>query len=236
MKRPRLDDPDWVRAQYADEKGLETRQAVYGNGGGAAFDVAFDALAEVAPRRVLEVGGGQGFFAERLRDELGCELVGVDVSERMVELQRERGLDARVADVQELPFSDGAFDAATANYMLYHVPDLDRGLGELARVLCPGGRLVAITNGVDHLRELWRLVGRDRRVEGTFNDENGETFLRRHFAHVARHDVRGEVTFPDEAAVRAYLDSSQRWRGVEPARFETPLRATSASAVFVADT
>jgi ubiquinone/menaquinone biosynthesis C-methylase UbiE len=38
--------------------------------------------------------------------------------------------------------------------MLYHVPDAPRALSELARVLSPGGRLVAVTNGGDHLREL----------------------------------------------------------------------------------
>jgi SAM-dependent methyltransferase len=230
----RLDDPAWVREQYADEKGLETRQGVYGTGAGEPFDIALHAFAEISPDRVLEVGGGQGFFAARMRDELGAAVVGIDVSERMVELQRERGIDAQVGDVQELPFSDASFDAVSAQYMLYHVPDLDRGLAEIARVLRPGGRLVAITNAVDHLHELWSLVGRDRRAEGTFNDENGGAFLRPHFSGVVRHDVRFETTFPDEAAVRAYVGSSARWRDVELPPFETPLRATAASAVFVA--
>ena len=45
----------------------------------------------------------------------------------MVELARARGVDARVGDVQELPFADGAFDCVVAAWMLYHVPDLDRG-------------------------------------------------------------------------------------------------------------
>jgi ubiquinone/menaquinone biosynthesis C-methylase UbiE len=207
---------------------------VYGTGAGEPFDVALAALREIEPRRVLEVGGGQGFFAVRLRDELGCEVVGLDVSERMVELQRERGIDAQVGDVQAPAFPDASFDAVSAQYMLYHVPDLDRGLSEIARVLRPGGRLVAITNAVDHLHELWSLFGRDRRAEGTFNDENGEAFLRPYFSRVVRHDVRFVTTFPDEASVRAYVDSSARWRGAELPPFETPLRATAASAVFVA--
>jgi ubiquinone/menaquinone biosynthesis C-methylase UbiE len=153
----------------------------------------------------------------------------------MVELQRERGIDAHVGDVQNLPFADGEFDAASAQYMLYHVPDLPRGLAELARVLRPGGRLVAITNAVDHLHDLWCLVGRDRRAERTFNDENGEAFLRPFFSRVVRHDVRFETTFPDEASVRAYLGSSARYRDIELPPFETPLHTVSASAVFVAD-
>jgi SAM-dependent methyltransferase len=208
---------------------------VYGSGAGKPFDVAFDALAEIGPRRVLEVGGGQGFFAQRLVRELGGEVVGIDVSARMVELQRERGIDAQVGDVQDLPFEDASFDAVSAQYMLYHVPDLPRGLAELARVLRPGGRLVAITNAVDHLRELWALAGRDRRSEGLFNDENGEALLRPFFARVVRHDVRFDTSFPDEESVRAYLGSSARWREVELPPFETPLQTVAASAVFVAD-
>lgn len=235
MKTPRLDDPEWVRRQYADEKGLEIRQAVYGEGAGAPFDVALAALGELAPRRILEIGGGQGYFAERLRDELGAVVVGIDVSPRMVELQRSRGVDARVGDVQSLPFDDASFDAVSAQYMLYHVPDLPRGLAEIARVLRPGGRFVAITNAVDHLRELWALVGRERREEGTFNDENGEAFLRPFFSRVVRRYVRVETTFPTEASVRAYLASSARWRDVELPSFDTPLHTTAVSAVFLAE-
>ena len=234
MKKPRLDDPDWVRAQYADETRLETRQAVYGQGASLPFDAALAALAELAPGRVLEVGGGQGFFAARLRRELGCEVVGVDLSDRMVALQRERGIDAQVGDIQMLPCADGSFDAVVANYMLYHVPDLDRAFAEVVRVLRPGGAFVAITNAVAHLQELWSLVGRDRRSEAGFNDENGEALLRPYFDRVERRLIRTTTTFEDEGAVRAYLASSGRWQDAVPAPFATPLVATAASAVFVA--
>ena len=93
-----------------------------------ARDLAFDAVAEVEPRRVLEVGCGRGELAERvIAPSSACELVAIDQSERMVELTRARGVDARVGDVQALPFEDAAFDCAVAAWMLYHVPDLDRG-------------------------------------------------------------------------------------------------------------
>ena len=46
-----------------------------------------------------------------------------------------------------------SFDTVVAAWMLYHVPDLDRGLAEIARVLTPGGRLVAVTNSELHLEE-----------------------------------------------------------------------------------
>ena len=49
----------------------------------------------------------------------------------MVELTKARGVDVHLADVQSLPFADGEFDCVAANWVLYHVPDLDRGLSEL---------------------------------------------------------------------------------------------------------
>jgi SAM-dependent methyltransferase len=232
----RLDDPDVVASEYADETRLMRRARGFA-GIGTAHDARIPLVEEVVaarPHRVLEVGCGWGELAEWVARETGAEVVAIDLSPRMVELARERGVEALQADVQALPFADAEFDLVIAAWMLYHVPDLDRGLAEIARVLRPGGRIVAATNAVDHLHELWSLVGRDRRAEGTFNDENGEAFLRPHFSRVVRHDVRFETTFPDEAAVRDYIGSSARWRHVELPPFETPLRATAASAVFVA--
>src|SRR5918911_5555528 len=100
-----------------------------------------------------------GELAARIQDELGADVVAVDISPRMVELARGRGVDARVGDAQELPFAPGEFDCAVAAWMLYHIPDPDRALAELARVLERGGRLVAVTNAPDHLRELRALLG-----------------------------------------------------------------------------
>jgi 2-polyprenyl-3-methyl-5-hydroxy-6-metoxy-1,4-benzoquinol methylase len=234
-----LDDPEVVRREYASEEGLRTRSCVYeGLHERGAPEVAFAAVCEVAPLRVLEVGCGWGSFAERVARELGAEVVAVDLSERMVALAQERGVDARVGDVQELPFADGEFDCVVANWMLYHVPELDRGLGEIARVLRPGGRLVAATNGVHHLAELWSLVGRSKTDEPRFFAENGAELLRRHFERVERRDVAGPVVFPSADAVRGYIASSVAHKHLADRvpDFDGPLEATRVSAVFVAET
>jgi SAM-dependent methyltransferase len=89
--------------------------------------------------------------------------------------------------------------------MLYHVTDLDRGLSELVRVLRPGGRLVAITNGNGHLAEMWALLGVDQGLVLPFRRENGGEILRPYFAGVIQHDLRSAAVFDDRAALEAYV-------------------------------
>lgn len=235
-----LNDPRVVAEEYANERGLEGRRAAYRfSTGPDPPQMAFDAVAEVAPRRVLEVGCGPGELAARIKDELGADVVAVDISPRMVELARGRGVDARIGDVQELQFAARAFDCAVAAWMLYHVPDPERALAELARVLKPGGRLVAVTNAPDHLRELRALLGLPTdRAAHPFSAANGEELLRRHFDRVKVRDAGGTVRFPSRDDVVAYVEAS---RTLFAAAAEVPpldgeLVVTIHPVVFVAHT
>ena len=205
-------DPAYVREQYATEQGLAARKSIYGETSGPdAREVMFGAIAEVGPDAVLEVGCGEGELAERVGRELKASVVAIDQSERMVELARVRGVNARVGDAQELPFADHSFDVVVAAWMLYHVPDLDRALVEMRRVLRPGGRLVASTNYKDHLHEMLALVGITR-WPIPFSGENGAAILARTFPYVEERDSSGTVTIRDAAAISAYLNSSVQLR------------------------
>jgi SAM-dependent methyltransferase len=235
----RTNDPELVRAEYADESRFAVRAAAWRNAAGARpRETAFAAVGEVAPRRVLEVGCGRGEFAARMRAELGAEVVALDQSERMVELTRARGVEAFLGDVQELPFDDASFDVAVAAWMLYHVPDVDRALAELARVLRRSGRLVAVTNGERNLPELWSMFGKRSARSHAFSVENAEAQLRRHFKRVERRDANGVVTFTDWNAADAYVSASVTrgdLAGKLP-RFDGPLACSLVVSVFVAET
>jgi SAM-dependent methyltransferase len=234
----KIDDPAYVREQYANEAGLAARKAVYAEVTGAdAREIVFEAVAEVRPKSVLEVGCGLGELAERMQRDLTAEIVAIDQSERMVELAQARGVDARVGDVQELPFDDDSFDVAVAAWMLYHAPNLDRAVGELARVLRPGGRLVAATNASDHLHEMLHLAELDAGFNFSFTAENGAGILRRHFARVETRDASGTVTFRDAEQIRSYLRSSARLSdGADRVpELREPLVARRRPVVFVAE-
>ena len=230
-----LNDPELVRKEYATDAGLAGRIAgmQYATGPNAR-DMAFEAVAEAEPRRVLEVGCGRGELAERIATELDCELVAVDQSEHMVGLTRARGVDARVGDVQSLPFADGEFDVVLAAWMLYHVPDIDRALGEIDRVLRPGGRLVAVTNALNHLEELEEWL-EWKREEPVFHADDGERRLRERFAHVERRDAYGWIEFPSRDEAQAYVDATVAFsgRGQLP-QSDSPVRVRRSPTILVA--
>ena len=233
-----LNDPDLVREEYASEHGLEARRALYESRVGPdPRETMWDEIVAASPLRVLEVGPGPGEVSERMQRDLGAEVVAIDISERMVELASERGIDARVGDVQNLPFRDREFDLVVAAWVLFHVPELDRGLAEIARVLRPGGRLVAVTNSEHHLGEARSHAGFTMAGQMTFSRENGEAALRRHFPLVERTDVDGALTFLDTEAISAYLRSlvTAKHAADNVPELAEPLRATTRNTIFVAE-
>jgi demethylmenaquinone methyltransferase/2-methoxy-6-polyprenyl-1,4-benzoquinol methylase len=129
-------------------------------------------VAAIEPRagqRLLDVATGTGLVAFELARRGGCEVVGLDQSEEML-----AGARARLADVPELadrlrfvrgeaerlPFADAEFDSLTFTYLLRYVDDPAVTIGELARVVRPGGRIGMVEFGVPKnalLRAGWRL-------------------------------------------------------------------------------
>lgn len=115
---------------------------------GPALAEAFVALAGVGPGdRVLDVGCGTGLLSARLAEVVGsADLVAaVDPSVAFVAACRERvpGADVRVAVAEELPFSDGSFDAVLSQLVVNFMTDAPAGVAEMRRVARDGGVVAA---------------------------------------------------------------------------------------------
>ena len=97
--------------------------------------------------RALDLATGTGDIAWEL-DSRGAHVVGLDVTFRMIELARAKAAGRKVkflvGDMTALPFPGASFDLITTGYGLRNVPDLDRAIEELFRVLRPGGQLLSL--------------------------------------------------------------------------------------------
>ena len=126
-------------------------------------------LLRAVPTEALDVGSGTGAGARMLRSRYpACRVVEIDFALQMLEQSStpgswwQRGLMKRLnrggrvrvcADIEQLPFSERAFDMVWSNLVL-HWTDLSRALPEVYRVLRPGGVFMFSTLGPDTLKEL----------------------------------------------------------------------------------
>jgi SAM-dependent methyltransferase len=231
----RLDDPDLVAKEYATIDRLAMRRldrTGWLGGGDDPWLVVLAAIAEVRPRRVLDAGCGSGDFAAILTaPDVRC----VDISPAAVDAARAKGLRAEVADIQNLPFPDGSFDVAVANWVLYHVHDRARAIAELARVLTPTGRLVGCYNAPGHLQELWSAIGVAVNADD-FNSDNGPAELQQSLRQVQVREVLSEVLWETRDRMQTYLNAYHEMYGSLCAPDGPyPFRATRRNVVLVAD-
>ena len=167
-------------------------------------------LATLAPdAQILEVGCGPAQIWRRNLNRLppAWHVTLTDFLPGMV-----AAAQATLADCDaQFTFADGAFDAVVANYMLYHVPDRPRAFAEIARVLRPGGRLFATTNGPNNLRELRELIaahmpGSDVPLaESWFHVGNGAAQLAPFFAEVTLLPYEDGLVVTEAQAVVDYV-------------------------------
>jgi trans-aconitate methyltransferase len=102
--------------------------------------------------RVLDIGCGDGALTEKIT-EAGCIVVAVDASSEQVVAARERGLDARVENAENLSYSE-EFDAVFSNAALHWVKNQDAALAGICRALKPGGRFVGELGGAGNVRAI----------------------------------------------------------------------------------
>lgn len=225
-----LDDPELLEREYATSARLERRRhnATGWVRGEEPWVEALAAVAEMRPQRVLDAGCGDGVFARAVAAPV---VVGIDSAAPMVDRARSRGIDARQARIEDMPFADGEFDVVVCNWVLYHLSDVEAGVRELARVLRPGGRFVGIYNRDRHMEELWEQV-RPASVEG--DDYRG--VLARQFARVEERDTDAHTLWQTRDDLQAFLDASVELLGpLEAPTKPYPFIVTRRNRVYVAE-
>lgn len=168
--------------------------------------------------KLLELGCGTGSMWKQNLHLLDCgaKLTLTDFSEGMLETARQtlagaENITFQQADIQAIPYPDASFDVVIANMMLYHVPDLHKGLSEVRRVLKPGGSFYCATYGIHGILEYITGLLRDWEVQGSmptgFTLQNGGEALSRHFESVQRLDREDGLAITDIEDFADYIYS-----------------------------
>lgn len=228
-------DPEYLkREQYRDAGNLDRRIALherFSTNPQGWHNWAYAQFEFPPGSPILEVGAGPGPLWARNQGSTPRDwrVTLSDLSEGMIADARRRLLEfgcfSYVAcDVQDLPFPSGTFDGLIANHMLYHVPDLDRALAAVARVLAPGGKLYATTNGETHLHELAAYVRRVRSGASTraandfprrlhnFSLQSGPAKLRGWFEEIEIRRYPDSLRVTDPEAIVRFVESSSFFR------------------------
>jgi len=97
---------------------------------------------------ILDVACGTGDLSLELKRGAKAQVLGTDFCRPMLAIAQQKSVDLAIsyseADAMELPFGDDSFDAVTIAFGLRNLPNVQRGLAELFRIVKPGGRLVVL--------------------------------------------------------------------------------------------
>lgn len=226
-------DPQAVGRMYLTDEALRIRQETHELYSDPKLDFtewALDSVSWRGDETVLDIGSGPGRYYHALQARFpNIRYYACDLYAGMVQTHPYKNTLA-LADAQRLPYSDASFDVVMANHMLFHVPDVERALRELRRVVKPGGYVMATTNSIHTMPEFQALMRRaitllsppgtaNVRVPGQHTDpftlESGTRLLSRHFFAVVRYDLPRSLIFPSADPALAYLNSTRSVREAE---------------------
>lgn len=176
----------------------------------------FELMGAAPGTHLLDVGAGTGDDVRALAALSGPlgRVIGVDISEAMIETARGRGGPGEfvVGDAQDLPFPDATFDACRSERVLAHVADPARAIGEMFRVVRPGGRVVAMEADFETLVIDAPDRPLTRRILNGWCDELRNAWIGRNlYASFRAHAGEATQVFPITLVMTAFEPANRFW-------------------------
>jgi SAM-dependent methyltransferase len=201
----KLSDPEFLKSsQYHSAVNINRRIALheqFNTNPTRWGDWIYQHLAVDEDQNILAVGCGNAahwrekvsMFPDSVKITLMDLSIGMLVDARDHLPEGEKRFQLVTGDAQYLPFPSSTFDRVTANHMLYHVPSIEKAIGECARVIKPEGLFMATTIGRGHMADLYSLLSEfdpaftpPESADRRFGLRNGRAHLSGHFVEVYR--------------------------------------------------
>jgi ubiquinone/menaquinone biosynthesis C-methylase UbiE len=216
MNKSDLSDGEFVSGQYTTPDKITCRIDLhnkYSENKYGWHKWVFDQIDFPAGSHLLELGCGPGtLWADNLqRIPRNSQILLSDLSIGLTNSARKNlagqiYFSFLIFNAQEIPLQSANWDIVVANHMIYHLPDKNRALSEIKRVLKPGRKLYASTVGQYHMKEISELVNRFNselawwKVTNTFLLDDGINLLKQWFPKVEQRRYRDSllVTNPDD--------------------------------------
>jgi ubiquinone/menaquinone biosynthesis C-methylase UbiE len=193
----KMTDAKTVQEQYSSSRNLDIRISIhskYSTNKQGFGNWIFEHYKFFDGCRILELGCGNGQMWKGKISAIGSssELILSDISDGMLEgvraeYQDNDKISVQTIDIMDIPFEDETFDFVIANMMLYHVPDLQKGLSEVRRIMKKSGVFYCATFGVNGIQQFLTkmLYGEPAReqTEG-FVLQNGSRYLSGYFSEI----------------------------------------------------
>lgn len=215
-----------VREQYKTDEKLRVRNILH------SYNInktdwtnwCFSKMQFPSNARILELGCGMGDLwnknSNSIKDDWNITLS--DFSEGMLNSAKENlsqvshNFSFKQIDAQDIPYKDGSFDVVIARHMLYLVPDIEKAVSEIKRVLAKGGAFYVTTNSNKAMAELNELVKNFDPKLGLHNNgmcdrfdlENGYPLLKKYFDEISLDLLEGKIIVDAAEPIVSYKAST----------------------------
>ena len=215
-----------IKEQYKSDKNLNLRSNLHSyNINKVDWDTwCFNQMNFIKNGRILELGCGPGklWHKNKERIDKSLNIILSDFSKSMLKIAKDKLEDIdhnfiyREINAEDIPYEDNSFDIVIAQHMIYFVPDIEKALREIRRVLLPGGTLYVTANSCDSMAELNELAEKftpngglnTNGFSSRFDLEHGKEILKKYFKEVDVEILEGKIIVDDAKPVVSYKAST----------------------------